>query len=324
MTLSTTEHKMAFDWMQNHSSEPLETLGIIRVTGEDARDFLHSQLTQDIKTLPKNETKLAAYCSAKGRMYGIFQVFAVEDAVYLITTRSLIEPIVKRLRMFVLRAKVIFTDASADFIMIGQTGLSHINAAGQLTVVDHAIHLGLLPAQIEQTSVPRQLVVLPQNAQAPCATISQTDWNWFTVRAAQPSLAPETYEAFVPQMLNLERIGGVNFKKGCYPGQEIVARSHYLGKLKRRMHTAQLVFDAPQAAQNAALKIGMDVFSSNDNTQAVGQIVAFAHSPMQANVVDILFEINLGFLENAAVLCVPQVQAAWRAQSLPYSLTDDA
>ena len=305
---------MAINFEHTVTTGALDHLGVIRVSGVDARSFLHAQLTQDVETLSDNETRLAGYCSAKGRLYAIFQIFAVGETVYLITQRELIEPVVKRLRMFVLRAKVVLEDISNELQIQGVVSKTALTT-NQMVAADSAFRLGVLPAYIDGVAYPRELRL----AATIEGDVSGAVWDWLEVKAAQPHIERATYEAFVPQMVNLDRIGGVNFKKGCYPGQEVVARSHYLGKLKRRMQTASMIF----ANESAVVlpNIGVDVLSSIDN-QPAGQVVGVGLNLLHAHKVDILYEVSLPMLADGAELSIEGIDAQWQRGGLPYTLSD--
>lgn len=305
---------MAINFEHTVTTGALDHLGVIRASGVDARSFLHAQLTQDVEKLSDNETRLAGYCSAKGRLYAIFQIFAVGETVYLITQRELIEPVVKRLRMFVLRAKVVLEDISNELQIQGVVSKTALTT-NQMVAADRAFRLGILPAYIDGVAYPRELRL----AATLEGDVSRAVWDWLEVKAAQPHIECATYEAFVPQMVNLDRIGGVNFKKGCYPGQEVVARSHYLGKLKRRMQTASMIF----ANESAVVlpNIGVDVLSSIDK-QPAGQVVGVGLSPLYAHQVDILYEVSLPMLADGADLSVEGIDAQWQRGDLPYTLSD--
>ena len=284
--------------------------GVIRATGADARTFLHAQLTQDVLGLTQDDVRLAGYCSPKGRLYAVFQMYADGDDVCLIVHRSVLENVMKRLRMFVLRAKVVLEDVSDTHAVYGVCGDSAL-AVGQR----EGVRLGVLPAHIEGVSVARELrVAAPSDLRLVDASV----WQWLDVMAGLPQIEAATYEAFVPQMVNFERIGGVNFRKGCYPGQEIVARSHYLGKLKRRMVRAQST-----NAAVAALSVGMDVCVSTDGANPIGQLVGFAPSPIDPSIIDALFEVSLPMIEGDAQLSTAADADTWRVLALPYSLKDD-
>lgn len=294
--------------------------GIIRATGEDARSFLHSQFTQDIVHLSDTEARLGAYCSAKGRMYAIFYVWSHEDAVYLLMHRSVIETVIKRLRMFVLRAKVVLEDVSTQYVITGYSGSDAL--ANQVKQSDaQRTRLGILPASLgewEQPNLAREIRITPMEQHQSATSTEFALWQWFDIMAGIAHVTADISESFVPQMMNLDRIGGVNFKKGCYPGQEIVARSHYLGKLKRRMQAASgMVEHAP------ALTVGMDVYSSLDASQPAGQLLAFAPNPFIINRWDVLYEVSLPMLANDAQLRLQTIESVWVHKSLPYTLTDE-
>ena len=308
---------MAINFEHTVTTGALDHLGVIRVSGVDARSFLHAQLTQDVETLSDNETRLAGYCSAKGRLYAIFQIFAVGETVYLITQRELIEPVVKRLRMFVLRAKVVLEDISNELQIQGVVSKTALTT-NQMVAADSAFRLGVLPAYIDGVAYPRELRL----AATIEGDVSGAVWDWLEVKAAQPHIERATYEAFVPQMVNLDRIGGVNFKKGCYPGQEVVARSHYLGKLKRRMQLVQLSCDDAESARVVAMHMPAktDVHSSLDASQPIGVVVTAAVSLLNHSTVDVLVEVSLPMLDGGALLSINGHEAV--LQPLPYGLSD--
>ncbi len=299
-----------------------QDFGLIRATGADARNFLHGQLTQDILNLGENDVRLAGYCSAKGRMYAMFYVWADGETVYLLTHASVIDTVLKRLKMFVLRAKVVLEHVSNEFAIHAYAGADAL--AAQIKVVNDAgTRLGLMPADLSewaQPDLPRELRIsnLTSTASTETTNIAANQlWQWLEIMAGVAHVRADISEAFVPQMMNLDRIGGVNFKKGCYPGQEIVARSHYLGKLKRRMQSAYFM-----RTNDIALHVGMDVYSTLDESQAAGQLLAFAAHPFVAQRCDVLYEVSLPLLENGAQIHLKDDATQWRARPLPYTLSD--
>ncbi|AXF86148.1 tRNA-modifying protein YgfZ [Ephemeroptericola cinctiostellae] len=306
-------------------------LGLIRASGADARSFLHAQLTQDILNLEGNDTKLAGYCSAKGRLFAVLQVYAVGEDVFLVTHRPLIELLVKRLKMFVLRAKVAIEDVSDGHRIKGKAGEACL-AHGVAETSDHTQRLGLLPALINGESLARELLIIRVDTRVESDRAVSTvgiardlgveGWQWLAIVAGEGHVEAATLEAFVPQMINLDRIGGVNFKKGCYPGQEVVARSHYLGKLKRRMQWVQLHFDNAESAREAATNMPAktDVCSSLDASQPIGVVVSAAVSLLNHSTVDALVEVSLPMLDGGALLSINGHEAA--LQPLPYALSD--
>jgi folate-binding protein YgfZ len=238
----------------------LSHLGLIRVAGADALSFLQGQLTNDVRELSGRHTHLAGQCSHKGRMLASFRVLRLDDAFYLQLPLAVLPAALKRLRMFVLRAKVSVEDASDALVCIGMAGAC---APGLMTEqlpelpdADHGMaQAGGLTAVRSPGPGPRFEVLGSVEAVAPLweslaarATLMDSDyWTLLDIRAGIPTVYPATADAFVPQMLNMQLIDGVSFTKGCYTGQEVVARMQYLGKLKRRMYLAEVESDrAPE------------------------------------------------------------------------------
>ena len=291
---------------------PLPHLGVIRVDGADAASFLQGQLTQDFVLLQDNQARLAAYLSPKGRMLASFiGLRRSSTELLLVCSRDLLPATLKRLSMFVLRAKVRLTDASADFQCWGLAGDALLSIAGSALPAWSKAELGsasvvhLYPAE----SQPRALLVAPADAPAPTGpALAAGLWDWSEVRSGVATLTAPVVDAFVPQMLNYESIGGVNFKKGCYPGQEVVARSQFRGTLKRRTYLAH----AP-----SALAVGAEVFAPEDAEQPVGTVVQAAAAP--GGGVDALVALPIAAASGA--LHVGGV--ALTLLPLPYALLDD-
>lgn len=259
---------------------PLEHLGIIALTGPDAASFIHNQLTNDFLLLDAQHARLAAYCNAKGRMQASFiGVQAPSETLLLVCSRDLLAPTLKRLSMFVLRAKVKLHDASAQYALWGLMGEACIPLPGSAPwtagQVDGAQVIALYPAHTTQ----RQLWIGPAASAPPHAPHgSPADWALGEVMSGIATLSAPVFEAFVPQMLNYESVGGVSFKKGCYPGQEVVARSQFRGTLKRRAYLLRSAQAWPQNA-DAPMVAGQDVYSALDAEQACGTVVQAARAP---------------------------------------------
>ena len=257
-----------------HGITPLTHLGVIRAQGDEAAKFLHGQLTQDFALLGPQQARLAAYLSPKGRMLASFigcQRSATE--VLLVCSRDLLAATLKRLSMFVLRTKVKLTDASDEFALYGLAGDALISIAGSACPAwskadfDDQILVRLYLA----LGQPRGLWIAPQGSPAPQGqALDAALWAWGEVRSGVATLSAPLVETFVPQMLNYESVGGVNFKKGCYPGQEVVARSQFRGQLKRRTYLAH---------SPSALAVGAEIFTAEDAEQAVGLVVQSAPAP---------------------------------------------
>jgi len=253
---------------------PLPNLGVIAAQGDDAATFLQGQLTQDFVQLGASEARLAAYCTAKGRMLASFVGLRRSDGeILLVTSRDILATTLKRLSMFVLRAKVKLRDASAEFDLYGVAGPAAESLAPQLPAPWSRIDLAgaagvaLYPAD----GMSRSLWVVPAGEKAPDGpALAHELWLWGEVRAGVAAITAPIVEAFVPQMLNYESVGGVNFKKGCYPGQEVVARSQFRGTLKRRAYLAH---------SQDPLRAGEEIFHESDAAQPCGTVAQSAQAP---------------------------------------------
>jgi folate-binding protein YgfZ len=252
----------------------LTHLGVIRASGADAASFLQGQLTQDVASLGLDEARLAAFCSAKGRMQASFVVFKRgPEEFLLLCSRDILAANLKRLSMFVMRAKAKLVDASSEFSLFGITGTAIESVAVRATRAWAKADLEteniifLPPA----AGVARALWCAPAGSPAPTApALDLSIWHWLAVQSGLAMVTQPIFEAFVPQMLNYESIGGVNFKKGCYPGQEVVARSQFRGTLKRRAYLMHA---------DSAPAIGQEVFHASDSSQPCGLVAASAANP---------------------------------------------
>ncbi|MEP6609676.1 MAG: folate-binding protein [Burkholderiaceae bacterium] len=298
-------------------------LGVISVHGADATAFLQTQLTNDVARLTSHQMQLSGYCTPKGRLLATFHQWRNDDAVFLRAPREVIASIVKRLSMFVLRAKAKVLDVSNDwatYALLGAESSSTLRNAGWQVPQAAWTSLSTDGLRIDRVlptpnGVERFLLTLRSASPVPLPESvprgSSSLW-WLTeIQAAMPTVFAATQEKFVPQMLNFEVLGGVDFKKGCYPGQEIVARSQYLGKLKRRMNVAHVATDEIAA--------GTDVFHS-EVAQPVGVVVMSAKSP--AEVSELLFEAPIDRLESGSLHLRSPDGPRLVVQPLPYELFD--
>lgn len=237
---------------ENTVMADLSQLALIKVIGVDAQDFLLSQFTNDVRAVDSGHSQISAYCTPKGRMLAIFRLFMRKDQYYLLLPRELRENIIGRLRIYVLRAQVSL-ELADDFVVIGLSGPSSASVI--------QAHLGEPPADVDDAVHLQDITVLripgPKNRYLLCGDIEDMKslwtrleselipvgaaaWSWLDIMAGIPTVLSTTSEAFIPQMANLDILKAIDFKKGCYPGQEIVARMQYLGKLKQRMIRAHV------------------------------------------------------------------------------------
>jgi hypothetical protein len=295
----------------------LPHLGVIRAEGPDAADFLHGQLTQDFSLLGASEARLAALCTAKGRVIASFiGIRPQPDRILLVCSRDILPATLKRLSMFVLRAKLKLSDASDAYALHGLAGTALAansidagSAPGRCSLSGEANVVTLYPAD----GVPRALWIGPAAGAPPQGPeLDLALWQWSEVRSGIVTLTQPVVEAFVPQMINYESVGGVNFKKGCYPGQEVVARSQFRGTLKRRAYLVKA---------DAQLAAGQEVFATGDAEQPVGTVAQAAAAPDGGWAALISIQIaalNAGDLRAGAV-----DGPALTVEPLPYALLED-
>jgi folate-binding protein YgfZ len=297
-------------------SATLSHWGVIRARGADAASFLHSQLTSDFTAMGMSEVRLAGFCSAKGRLQASFIAWkAAHDEILLACSRSVLPATLKRLTMFVLRSQCKLTDASDELSLQGLVGAPVREALGDTGVwhrqdVDGATLIRLPDA----AGLPRALRVTPAAATADAATLPLATWQWLEVHSGVPNIEADNVDAFVPQMLNFELLGGVDFRKGCYPGQEVVARSQYRGTIKRRM----FLFDVsgPAAA-------GQELFHSGDPGQPAGRVVNAAARPDGAGS-SLLAEVKLAALAEGSLHLGATDGPTLQQRALPYDVPADA
>ncbi|HET8747066.1 MAG TPA: folate-binding protein [Ramlibacter sp.] len=291
---------------------PLPHLGVIRAHGEEAAKYLHSQLTQDFALLGPAEARLAAFCTAKGRMLASFVAFRrAADEILLVCSRDVLPATLKRLSMFVLRSKVKLSDASGEHALFGLVGepASAADPPWTLREADGGWRVQLYPADGQ----PRALWVGPAGAAAPAgAALDPATWQWTEVRSGIATVTQPIVEAFVPQMLNYESVGGVNFKKGCYPGQEVVARSQFRGTLKRRAFLAHC---------GGELAAGQEVFRAADPEQPAGIVAEAARAPEGGW--DAIVSLQLAAAEAGDLHAQRADGPALTLLPLPYRLLED-
>ncbi|KDR34398.1 CAF17-like 4Fe-4S cluster assembly/insertion protein YgfZ [Caballeronia grimmiae] len=304
---------------------PLTQFGVIDVKGEDAAAFLHTQLTNDVQHLDASTARLAGYCSAKGRLLGSFLMWRTSDAVRLLISSDIQAPVQKRLSMFVLRAKAKLSDATAEVAAVGFAGDVRAALSGIFDALPDGIHVkvegphGALIRVPDAENRPRFLWIGPKaDVEARLASLGDklhrapaALWDWLDIHAGEPRITQATVEQFVPQMVNFDVLGGVNFKKGCYPGQEVVARSQYRGTIKRRTALARAETATP----------GAELFHSADPGQPCGLVVNVA--PSETGGVDCLVEIKLAALDDGAVHVGSADGPALEFLPLPYAFPSD-
>jgi len=307
----------------------LSHLGLISVSGDDASDFLQGQLTNDIRDVSPQHSQLSAYCTPKGRVLSNFRIFKRNDIFYIRLPRSQLEETMKRLRMFVLMSKVNFEDNSDTLV--------HIGVSGPTAIEQLSTHIKDLPDQVDDATQcdgytiiklaglhPRFEIVgeleditnLWNKLDVHAAAVGAGPWALLNILAGIPTIYPETSEAFVPQMINMQIINGVSFQKGCYTGQEVVARMQYLGKLKRQMYRVYV-------KTNKEVKAGDTLFSANSTSaQGTGTIVDAQPDVVEGGY-EALAVINISDAENSKLQLHDGNGPEIELRKLPYSFPEE-
>jgi len=262
---------------------PMTHFSIIRASGDDAATFLHNLMSNDVLHLGRNRAERCGFCSPKGRLLADFLLWRDEHDYILQLSADIQQAMLKKLGMYVLRSKVKLSDANKDLILLGLAGseapaaIKSLGAeipAAEFDVSHYAdgtvIRLdgGRFQIALRAENAAR---VWSQLVAVKVTPVGTQAWRWLEIAAGVPHITAPTQEEFVPQMANFELIGGVSFTKGCYPGQEVVARTKYLGKVKRRTYRARVEAGCPAA--------GTDLFSIDLPDQSCGKVVESAPSP---------------------------------------------
>lgn len=299
----------------------LDHLGLIEFTGDDTQAFLQGQLTNDTKLITETSSQLAGYCTAKGRLLATLLLWKSPEGICGQLHGGIAASVQKKLTMYVLRSKVKVIDATAKWARLGvagktseavlalilgalpQTSMETVQSDG-LTVI--RLH-GAIP-RFEVIATPESIADLRAKLESACVWADAAAWEWLDIHAGVAQIGPGTQEEFVPQMVNLDLLDGINFKKGCYTGQEIVARTHYLGKVKRRTHLAHVDMAEVTAP-------GDKIFGAG-SAEPVGMVVNAIVAPDGG--FDLLAEIRLESVEAGVLTLADQNGPALKLLPLPY------
>ena len=296
--------------------------GMLRVSGEEAETFLQNLLSNDIREVSGTRAQFSSLNTAKGRMLATLLIWREGDNYLLQLPRVLCDPIRKRLGMYVLRAKVMISDVSDELVTLGLSGTNTLDSMhrrfGELPLSPlDCINTGQCSiTRIEETrwqinTTPQQAQMLWKDLSATIRPVGSSCWDWLNIRSGIPVILPQTQEQFVAQMVNFDQLHGVNFKKGCYPGQEIVARTQYLGKQKKRMYLAHV------DSEETPLP-GDELFNADMEGQSCGMIVNAADAP--SGGFDVLAVVQISS-HDAHLVHLGSLQGATFAfEQLPYPL----
>ncbi|SEK60772.1 YgfZ/GcvT domain-containing protein [Nitrosovibrio tenuis] len=305
----------------------LSHLGLISFSGEDAQSFLQGQLSCDVRLATPSAAVYGSYCNPKGRMLASFLLWGDNGGGYVMQLPAALQPAIqKRLFLYVLRAKVRLADSSDPLVRIGVAGSDADALIAK--VLDKVPDRDLGMFHGEKGSVLRlaedRFELLVKAEQGPevweglsknAVPVGAPCWDWLQIKAGIPVITPATQEQFIPQMANLDAIGGISFQKGCYPGQEIVARSQYLGKIKRRMYLANVQPMVPETPVEA----GDELFSVDMGEQSSGMVVNATASPNGG--FDMLAVIQTSSIEAGNIHWKALDGPALEIMPLPYSQT---
>lgn len=257
----------------------LTPLGLIHASGEEAESFLHSQFTNDLKQVTTNRSQLSSYCNPKGRLLSIIRIIKHDEIYFLILPKDVLKTTLKKLTLYKLRAKVELCDKSEQFVLLGVVGPKTETVLKNLCIEipqneNGCVHEdGITIIRIPDKNMRVLFLATPESAIALWRRLSEKlpvmthrQWVLRDIINGIPQITANTSEVFTPQMTNLELIDGISFTKGCYPGQEVVARTHYLGKPNRRMYRAII-------KTNHLPEPGTNIFSLEESGQAVGKVL---------------------------------------------------
>lgn len=300
----------------------LSQLGVIAFRGEDTAAFLQGQLTNDVRSLQPGTAQWSGFCSPKGRLLGNFLAWRHGEDYCLQLSGDIAATTLKRLSMFILRARVAGRDASDEtvrLVIAGRDAAAAVSAAMHAlpeapmrsAVVDGGVVVRVGEDKFVLSIAPERAAAVWQTLRQKATPVGAPVWDWLRLNAGIPMIVAATQEQFVPQMVNLEVIGGVSFQKGCYTGQEIVARSQYLGKLKRRMFLAHV--DAPATP-------GDSLYSADLDGQASGTVVNAAPSP--SGGYDLLAVAQVESAKTQVLHLKTPDGAALSLRPLPYALPE--
>ncbi len=298
----TAQHTLLTDW------------GVLQVQGDDATTFLQGQLTNDVALMPVGQARLSGYCSAKGRLSASFVILKREtNAYHLLMARDLLAATQKRLQMFVMRAKCQLQDVSDQWRLTGITGAESLEDMPDWAcqAADDGWILRLPSAEVKQA-----IWIQPATAADPAQPSEMADgWAFHRALSGVAMVTQATTEHFVPQMINYESVDGVSFKKGCYPGQEVVARSQFRGAIKRRA----AVYTLADPNQQQVVEPGMPVFTAGPDGEECGVVAA---AGFLAGQWALTVSLQTAVADHAVALGAAD-GPVMAVQPLPYRIRDD-
>lgn len=314
--------RLLADTLRTHAVyADLSDAGLIAVQGADAVTFLQGQLTNDVRKLAQQRAQYSGLCSPKGRLIASFLLWQQDDTIYLQLPEELQAFLLKRLSMYVLRSKVQLSDARALWRRIGVAGAQAAAVVEGLTGCVLADDMAVTQSgavSVMRLSADRYQITLPvaegddvlTGLAGQAEPVDSAQWQWLEIQAGIPTILAATQDQFVPQMVNFDLTHSVDFQKGCYTGQEIVARTQYLGKLKRRMYRVHA--ETPMSAAD-------EIYSPEMEGQASGMVVNAQPSP--AGGWDALAVVQISSAQSQPLRVKEAGGTLLTLGELPYSLT---
>lgn len=313
--------------LEKHVICDLSHYGLIRAYGEEAESFLQNQFCNDVRNVTSSHSELNGYCNPKGRVLAFFRLFFANEQYLLRLPREVLNETLNRLRMFVLMTRVTLEDASNDLVIIGYSGPEAGDHLRKLfhsipENVNEVVHIGDTtiirvsdsPERFEIYGNLDKVRSIWEQLMADAIPAGIGSWELLEINNAIPEIVTETREAFVPQMINLQAIDALSFRKGCYPGQEIVARMQYLGKLKRHMFLAHINEEVVPAP-------GDSLFAENSESgQGAGKVVRAQSNPNGGS--DLLAVIEIASQEKGSLRLNDTQGPVLDIRSLPYPLEE--
>ena len=245
----------------------LSHFSTIKINGDKTLEFLQGQLTCDVKELKERQATLAACCNPKGRIIANFYMWREQNDYYLLLPQAMVTPTIEHLKKYAIFSKVAVAASADNLIVSGVAGELSKEQKNCATTILIPNPQSLLPTTHLIIADPETMISLWKNAQPHTTPIGALAWHAFNIKNGLSFIYPPTRELFTPQMINLQKLGGVSFSKGCYVGQEIIARTEHLGKLKRHLYHAHSDSDAPPQPGDEL---------KNTAAQTVGIVVAAA------------------------------------------------
>ncbi|WP_433589227.1 YgfZ/GcvT domain-containing protein [Candidatus Profftella armatura] len=316
---------------------PLTNFGLLEFSGHDSTSFLHNQLTNNVKYLNTEKTQLSGYCSSKGKLLVTMILWKINNKIVLLLPYELLPSVHKKIKIFILRSKVKLKDITHKHLIFGligkkmayflQTWFQNLPKK-PYDKIDNIF--GTLIRITDFNQIPRYQWITKNNIigikiweilskKFPIA--NSFEWSFCDIKSGIPQITLETKEKFIPQMINFELIGGIDFKKGCYPGQEIIARIQYLHKIKYRMMLAVINLTNENKDFIFLIKPGVNIFSKENSTKPCGKIVNSVK--IETNKIYCLVKVRLDYVKNKKKIYINLVhKLLLKFQRLPYLIVN--